>query len=146
MSQDQLDVLKARKLSLSAQISVLDARLSRMTVRAPFKGTMGIYPQRVGDLMRFGEVLTTLTGLNPVRWIDFKIPQGLAEIRVGDNVKSTIFPAVLHGAGQCAVSDAFAEAHAPTTPALNSRRRTCAMVRWCKSPSAPAPPSIDVGA
>ena len=47
VSQDQLDVLKARKLSLKAQISVLDARLSRMTVRAPFKGTLGIYTQRL---------------------------------------------------------------------------------------------------
>ena len=61
ISQDQLDVLKARSLSLKAQIAVLDARLSRMTFRAPFKGTLGIYPQRLGDLMRFGEVLTTLT-------------------------------------------------------------------------------------
>ena len=37
ISQDQLDTLKARSLSLKAQIAVLDARLSRMTVRAPFK-------------------------------------------------------------------------------------------------------------
>ena len=29
ISQDQLDVLKARSLSLKAQIAVLDARLSR---------------------------------------------------------------------------------------------------------------------
>ena len=84
VSQDQLDILKARKLSLSAQIAVLQARLSRMTVRAPFAGMMGIYTQRVGDLMRFGEVLTTLTGLKPTRWIDFKVPQGLADIVVGD--------------------------------------------------------------
>ena len=87
VSQDQLDILKARKLSLSAQIAVLEARLSRMTVRAPFAGTMGIYTQRAGDLMRFGEVLTTLTGLTPSRWIDFKVPQGLANIVVGDTVE-----------------------------------------------------------
>ena len=87
VSQDQLDILKARKLSLSAQIAVLEARLSRMTVSAPFAGTMGIYSQRVGDLMRFGEVLTTLTGLTPNRWIDFKVPQGLASIVVGDTVE-----------------------------------------------------------
>ena len=80
VSQDQLDILKARQLSLGAQIAVFEARLSRMTVRAPFAGTMGIYSQRVGDLMRFGEVLTTLTGLKPTRWIDFKVPQGLANI------------------------------------------------------------------
>ena len=87
VSQNQLDILKARKLSLTAQIAVLRARLSRMTVRAPFAGTMGIYTQRVGDLMRFGEVLTTLTGLTASRWIDFKVPQGLASIMVGDTVE-----------------------------------------------------------
>ena len=36
--------------------------------------------------MRFGEVLTTLTGLKPTRWIDFKVPQGLADVVVGDRV------------------------------------------------------------
>ena len=77
VSQDQLDILRARNLSLTAQIAALEARLSRMTVRAPFAGKMGIYTQRVGDLMRVGEVLTTLTGLTAMRWIDFKVPQGL---------------------------------------------------------------------
>ena len=110
ISQDQLDTLKARSLSLKAQIAVLDARLSRMTVRAPFKGTLGIYPQRPGDLMRFGEVLTTLTGLNPSRWIDFKVPQGLAEIRVGDTVQIRDISGEAVGPAEViAVSDAFAE-------------------------------------
>ena len=110
ISQDQLDTLKARSLSLKAQIAVLEARLSRMTVRAPFEGTLGIYPQRLGDLMRFGEVLTTLTGLDPSRWVDFKVPQGLAEIRVGDTVQIRDISGVEVGAAQViAVSDAFAE-------------------------------------
>jgi membrane fusion protein (multidrug efflux system) len=110
VSQDQLDTLKARSLSLRAQIAVLDARLSRMTVNAPFTGTLGIYPQRLGDLMRFGEVLTTLTGVSPTRWIDFKVPQGLTELSVGDSVQvrdiagNTIGPAQV-----IAVSDAYAE-------------------------------------
>ena len=110
VSQDQLDILKARKQSLSAQISVLEARLSRMTVRAPFAGTMGIYSQRVGDLMRFGEVLTTLTGLTPSRWIDFKVPQGLANIVVGDTVEIRDVNGFFAGPAKViAVSAAFAE-------------------------------------
>ena len=110
VSQDQLDILKARKQSLSAQISVLEARLSRMTVRAPFAGTMGIYTQRVGDLMRFGEVLTTLTGLTPSRWIDFKVPQGLANIVVGDTVEIRDVNGFFAGPAKViAVSAAFAE-------------------------------------
>lgn len=110
VSQDQLDTLSARSLSLKAQIAVLDARLSRMTVRAPFRGTLGIYPQRLGDLMRFGEVLTSLTGLNPYRWVDFKVPQGLAEVRVGDTVQiRDITGDELGVATVIAVSDAFAE-------------------------------------
>jgi len=110
VSQDQLDVLKARSLSLTAQIAVLDARLSRMTVLAPFTGSLGIYAQRLGDLMRFGEVLTTLTGLSPLRWIDFKVPQGLTDLRVGDRVQvRDITGLVIGEAGIIAVSVAFSE-------------------------------------
>ena len=110
VSQDQLDILKARKLSLSAQIAVLEARLSRMTVRAPFAGTMGIYTQRVGDLMRFGEELTTFTGLTPSRWIDFKIPQGLANIVVGDTVEIRDVSGFFAGPAKVvAVSAAYAQ-------------------------------------
>ena len=110
ISQDQLDTLKARSLSLTAQIAVLEARLSRMTVRAPFTGSLGIYPQRLGDLMRFGEVLTTLTGLDPSRWIDFKVPQGLTELQVGDTVRiRTIAGEDIGAASVIAVSEAFAE-------------------------------------
>ena len=110
VSQDQLDTLKARSLSLKAQIAVLEARLSRMTVRAPFTGTLGIYPQRLGDLMRFGEVLTTLTGINSSRWIDFKVPQGLTELSVDDTVEiRDITGAPIGEARVIAVSDAFAE-------------------------------------
>ena len=105
-----LDILKARKLSLSAQIAVLEARLSRMTVRAPFAGTMGIYTQRAGDLMRFGEVLTTLTGLTPSRWIDFKVPQGLANIVVGDTVEIRDVNGFVAGPAKViAVSTAYAQ-------------------------------------
>jgi len=110
VSQDQLDILKARKLSLSAQIAVLDARLSRMTVRAPFAGTMGIYTQRIGDLMRFGEVLTTLTGQTASRWIDFKVPQGLANIVVGDTVEIRDVNGFFAGPAKViAVSTAYAQ-------------------------------------
>lgn len=81
-----------------------------MTVRAPFTGSLGIYPQRLGDLMRFGEVLTTLTGLSPLRWIDFKVPQGLAELRVGDDVQIRNIAGIVVGtASVIAVSDAFSE-------------------------------------
>ncbi|MDG2460718.1 MAG: efflux RND transporter periplasmic adaptor subunit [Luminiphilus sp.] len=110
VSADQLDTLKARSLSLQAQIAVLDARLSRMTVRAPFTGTLGIYPQRLGDLMRFGEVLTTLTGISPSRWIDFKVPQGLTELHTGDAVQvRDISGNAIGTARVIAVSDAYAE-------------------------------------
>ena len=110
VSRDQLDTLTAQTLSLTAQIAVVEARLSRTTVRAPFTGTLGIYPQRVGDLMRLSEVLTTLTGLNRERWVDFKVPQGLAELTVGDTVTiRTISGDAVGPATIIAVSDAFAE-------------------------------------
>ena len=107
-SQDQLDTLLARIQSLRAQINALDAQISRLTVRAPFAGRLGIYTQTVGDLMQPGELLTTLTGTTPDRWIDFKVPQGLAEVAVGDSVRLlSIDGSPLGTAEIIAVSDAY---------------------------------------
>ncbi len=86
-SQDQLDTLEARYQSLVAQIAAADAQLSRLTLRAPFTGRLGIYTQSVGDLMQSGDRLTTLSGMGPLRWIDFKIPQGVARVAPGDAVR-----------------------------------------------------------
>lgn len=86
-SQDQLDTLLARSESLRAQIAATDAQLSRLTIRAPFSGRLGIYQQSVGDLVRTGDIITTLTGIGDTRWIDFKIPQGVARVETGDTIR-----------------------------------------------------------
>ena len=62
VSQNELDILRARKLSLDAQIAALNAKLSRMSVHAPFTG-IGLLTT-LGDLMA-REVLTTLLASNP---------------------------------------------------------------------------------
>ena len=60
--------------------------------------------------MRFGEVLTTLTGVEPTRWVDFKVPQGLANISVGDRVEVRNIDGVPKGPAKViAVSAAFAQ-------------------------------------
>ena len=108
VSQDQVDTLNAKFQSLEAQVAVLDARLSKMIVLAPFEGTLGIYRQRPGDLMQAGEVLTTLVGTSPKRWIDFKVPQGLAILKVGDTVTiRSIAGSVIDIAKVIAVSEAL---------------------------------------
>lgn len=86
-SQDQLDSLQTRAQSQKASIAALDAQISRLTIRAPFDGRLGIYRQNVGDLMQAGDVLTTLTGIEDARWIDFKVPQGVANVAEGDSVR-----------------------------------------------------------
>ena len=47
---------------------------------------MGIYTHVVGDMIDSGEIITDFTGLGAKRWVDFKVPQGLARIAVGDTV------------------------------------------------------------
>lgn len=86
-SQDQLDSLLTQAQSQQASIAALEAQISRLTIRAPFDGQLGIYRQNVGDLMQAGEQLTTLTGVDEVRWIDFKVPQGVANVAEGDSVR-----------------------------------------------------------
>ena len=108
-SQDQLDTLEARQRSLTAQIAATDAAISRLTLRAPFTGRLGIYSQSVGDLMEAGESLTTLTGIGPIRWIDFRIPQGVARVAPGDTVRLLSLERELLGEAQVlAVSDSLA--------------------------------------
>lgn len=107
-SQDQLDTLLARSQSLKAQIASLDARISRMTIRAPFTGRLGIYTQSVGELMQAGDVLTSFTGVGKLHWIDFKIPQGVARAAVGEQVRVLSIDGEVVGEAEIiAVSDAL---------------------------------------
>jgi membrane fusion protein (multidrug efflux system) len=84
IAQGDIDVQEARLSALNAQIKAIDAQLTRLTIRAPFTGRMGIYTHVVGDMLDSGEVVAAFTGLGNERWIDFKVPQGLAKISVGD--------------------------------------------------------------
>ncbi len=86
-SQDQLDTLLSRNKAVRAQLAANTAQLSRLTLRAPFTGRLGIYGINVGDLIRAGEVMTTLTDTSSERWIDFKVPQGVARVAPGDSVR-----------------------------------------------------------
>ena len=107
-SQDQLDTLFARSQSLKSQIAALDAQISRMMIRAPFTGRLGIYVQSVGDLMQTGDILTSFTGTGDRRWVDFKVPQGITRMAVGDIVRLlSIDDEELGEAKVIAVSDAL---------------------------------------
>ncbi len=86
IAQDDIDVQQARLNALNAQIRTIDAQLTRLTLRAPFDGRMGIYTHVVGDMIDSGEVIADFTGLGTERWIDFKVPQGLARLSIGDTV------------------------------------------------------------
>ena len=107
-SQDQLDTLEARDLSLKAQIAATQAQISRLALRAPFAGKLGIYTQYLGDLMQAGDRLTTLSGMGETRWIDFKIPKGVARVAVGDTVRLlSLDREILGEAKVTAVADAL---------------------------------------
>ena len=86
IAQDDIDVQQARLNALNAQIRAIDAQLTRLTLRAPFDGRMGIYTHVVGDMINSGEIIADFTGLGAERWIDFKVPQGLARLSIGDAV------------------------------------------------------------
>lgn len=86
IAQDDIDVQQARLNALNAQIRAIDAQLTRLILRAPFDGRMGIYTHVVGDMIDSGEVIADFTGLGAERWIDFKVPQGLARLSIGDTV------------------------------------------------------------
>ena len=64
--------------------------LSKMTLRAPFSGQIGLREVSVGEFVNVGQALVTLVRLDPIE-VDFSVPETvLAQIRSGQQVGVTV--------------------------------------------------------
>lgn len=81
------DEAKAGLEIARAKVSTAKARLSKMQIRAPFSGTMGLIEPSVGAYVQAGQEIGTLVDNNPMK-VDFKIPErNLLEVGVGQGVE-----------------------------------------------------------
>lgn len=81
MAQQTLDTSAANLKVAQAQLALSQARLSRMAVRAPFDGTVGISMVNVGDYVKDGADLVALEDTRQML-VDYRLPE-----RFGGKVK-----------------------------------------------------------
>lgn len=77
-----------------ARVASARAALSKMTLRAPFSGRIGLREVSVGDFVSVGQDLVPLVRMDPIK-VDFSVPEGaLSQIATGQpiNVLVDAFP------------------------------------------------------
>ena len=73
-----------------AEAELMEARISKMTIRAPFAGTIGLRQVSVGDYVKEGQDLVNLESLDPLK-VDFRVPEmALSRVRDGQTLQITL--------------------------------------------------------
>lgn len=89
ISKQTLDADAANLKSLRAQVAQQAATVAKKTIRAPFKGRLGISAVNPGQYVNPGDSVTMLQTLDPI-YADFYLPQQtLGQIKVGQAVTVT---------------------------------------------------------
>jgi membrane fusion protein, multidrug efflux system len=74
-SEDQYDNAVAELKVAQAKQAMLEATLSKKTVRAPFAGIAGLHQFERGQYLEENTLITTLVGQQDFVWVDFSLPQ-----------------------------------------------------------------------
>ncbi|MBQ4845373.1 efflux RND transporter periplasmic adaptor subunit [Pseudoalteromonas sp. MMG005] len=90
VSPDQVDQADADVTIAKAEIANLTAVIDKKTIRAPFNGQIGLTQYQPGQLLDVNTLLTSLVALDNTIWVDFKLPQTLPQLIVGDEVNIRI--------------------------------------------------------
>jgi membrane fusion protein (multidrug efflux system) len=70
-----------------ANIELARARLDKLTLRAPFDGTLGLRKVSLGDYVTSGQDIVNLEDIEPLK-VDFRIPERyLGSLKVGQPIK-----------------------------------------------------------
>lgn len=73
-----------------ARVASARAALSKMTLRAPFSGRIGLREVSVGDFVSVGQDLAPLVRMDPIK-VDFSVPEGaLSRIATGQPIDVTV--------------------------------------------------------
>ncbi len=57
-----------------ATVSLAEARLTKLTIKAPFSGTIGLRTASMGDYVKDGQDIVNLEKTDPIK-VDFKVPE-----------------------------------------------------------------------
>jgi membrane fusion protein (multidrug efflux system) len=94
VSAADLDQLEANVLVAKAQARGASARFDRLSIRAPFAGTIGLRKVSLGDLVGPDTVITTLDDTGTIK-LEFGIPEAfVGDLRPGMTITAdtTVYP------------------------------------------------------
>jgi len=84
----EVDNARAERDVVLAQIARTKALIERKTIRAPFRGRIGLSDVHPGQYLNEGSLLTTLQGVDDSTYVDFTVSQQVAgALRAGDTVQ-----------------------------------------------------------
>lgn len=73
-----------------AEVELMQARIAKMTVRAPFSGTIGLRQVSIGDYVKEGQDVVNLESLDPLK-VDFRVPEtALSLVKDGQTLQITL--------------------------------------------------------
>ncbi|HKK05051.1 MAG TPA: efflux RND transporter periplasmic adaptor subunit [Gammaproteobacteria bacterium] len=89
-SQSAYDTARASLDKAKAAVATQRARLSHMSVRAPFSGALGIRRVDLGEFLKAGSPIVSLQALDPI-YVDFSLPERyLAKLSKDQKVLVTV--------------------------------------------------------
>ncbi len=73
-----------------ATVSLSEAKLTKLVIKAPFSGTVGLRTASLGDYVKDGQDIVNLEKTDPIK-VDFKIPEVFqSKVRVGQALAVTL--------------------------------------------------------
>jgi membrane fusion protein (multidrug efflux system) len=73
-----------------ADAELMQARINKATIRAPFAGTIGLRQVSVGDYVKEGQDMVNLESLDPLK-VDFRVPElALSQVKAGQTLQVTL--------------------------------------------------------
>ena len=87
VSTQALDELENSMRVAEADAELMTARVNKMTLRAPFAGTVGLRQASVGDYVKEGQDIVNLESLDPLK-VDFRLPElALSQLQNGQTLQ-----------------------------------------------------------
>jgi membrane fusion protein (multidrug efflux system) len=73
-----------------AEVELMQARVSKASIAAPFSGTVGLRMVSVGDYVKEGQDIVNLESIDPLK-VDFRVPEAaLSQVRSGQTLQVTL--------------------------------------------------------
>lgn len=89
-TQVALEQATAQLASQEARLQLVQAKLALATIKAPFRGVVGLRSVGIGDFVSIGKPLITLTNIDPIK-VDFRVPEiYLTQLKVGQPIQLKI--------------------------------------------------------